>query len=121
MTEQEQSLVHRQLETLQAKDWRSLSLDEKRAAYYVSFGPHGARVPVTKAGEPSKVALAVVALLAVSSALWAVARSSANPPPKTLTKEWEQAATEKAREAKINPITGLSSEGYKGKGFVQSK
>jgi hypothetical protein len=31
MTEEEQNLVHRQLEELQAKDWRNLSLDEKRA------------------------------------------------------------------------------------------
>ena len=31
MNEREQSIVHRQLEELQKKDWRSLSLDEKRA------------------------------------------------------------------------------------------
>lgn len=31
MTEHEQSIVHRQLEELQKRDWRSLSLDEKRA------------------------------------------------------------------------------------------
>jgi len=31
MSEEERSVVHQQLEELQAKDWRSLSLDEKRA------------------------------------------------------------------------------------------
>ncbi|KAG8841231.1 Cytochrome c oxidase subunit 5A [Serendipita sp. 411] len=37
MTEQERSLVHRQLEELQAKDWKSLSLDEKRAGMSFSL------------------------------------------------------------------------------------
>lgn len=36
MTEDEQALVHRQLEELQKKDWKSLSLDEKRAGKYPS-------------------------------------------------------------------------------------
>jgi Cytochrome c oxidase subunit IV len=30
----------------------------------------------------------------------------AAPPPKTLTKEWEEATNVRAREMKINPITG---------------
>jgi hypothetical protein len=34
MTEEERSLVHEQLEELQTRDWRSLSLDEKRAGLY---------------------------------------------------------------------------------------
>lgn len=56
-----------------------------------------------------------------------------------MTKEWEEATNERAREMKLNPITGtcssitplpypnnnsrhvgISSEGYSGKGFVQS-
>jgi hypothetical protein len=65
-------------------------------------------------------------------------------PPMTLTKECEEASNIRAREMKINPITsvrvrisypylgthtlisiftwstGISSEGYSGKGFVQS-
>jgi cytochrome c oxidase subunit 4 len=36
MTEEERSLVHEQLEELQARDWRSMSLDEKRAGLYAS-------------------------------------------------------------------------------------
>jgi len=31
MSEEERSVVHEQLEDLQARDWRSMSLDEKRA------------------------------------------------------------------------------------------
>ena len=32
---------------------------------------------------------------------------AAAPPPKTLTKEWQEASNERAREMKIDPITGL--------------
>ena len=38
--------------------------------------------------------------------------------PLTTTKEWEEATNEYLREQKSNPITGISSEGYKGKGYV---
>lgn len=62
------------------------------------------------------------------------------PPPKTMTKEWQEASNERARELNLDPITGkcsrrpflglqsypnplpgVPSEGYSGKGFVQSK
>ena len=66
----------------------------------------------------------------------------AGPPPKTMTKEWQEASNERARELNLDPITGecscslvpsiaflaypnslpgVPSEGYSGKGFVQSK
>ncbi|KAG8773222.1 Cytochrome c oxidase subunit 5A [Serendipita sp. 398] len=121
MTEQERSLVHRQLEELQAKDWKSLSLDEKRAAYWVSFGPHGSRVPASQPGEGGKIALGILGAFAATGVLWALVRANGQEPPKTFTKEWQDASTERAKEHKMNPITGISSEGYQGKGFVQSK
>lgn len=37
-----------------------------------------------------------------------------------MTKEWQEASNERGREQKQNPITGISSDGYKGKGHVQS-
>ncbi|KAJ2399038.1 cytochrome c oxidase, partial [Coemansia sp. RSA 2531] len=42
------------------------------------------------------------------------------PKSRTLTKEWQEDSNRIAREKNINPIHGISSEGYKGKGFVQS-
>ncbi|PVG02906.1 COX4-domain-containing protein [Serendipita vermifera] len=121
MTEQEQNLVHRQLEELQTKDWRSLSLDEKRAAYFVSFGAHGARMPSSKPGDGNKIIGGVAGLLAATGLLWVIVRSYGGEPPKTMTKEWQQASNEKAHEQKQNPLTGITAEGYKGKGHVQSK
>ena len=36
-----------------------------------------------------------------------------------MTQEWQEQSNERAREEKLNPITGISSEGYKGEGMVQ--
>jgi cytochrome c oxidase subunit 4 len=47
--------------------------------------------------------------------------SSAIEKPKTLTPEWEEATNEYLKEQKSNPISGIGSEGYQGKGYVVSK
>ncbi|KAF8263572.1 cytochrome c oxidase subunit IV-domain-containing protein [Lactarius quietus] len=117
----EQAAVHQQLEELQQKDWKTLSLAEKKAAYYVAFGPHGPRAPVSPPGTTVKVVAGVGVLIATAGLIYGGIRSVAPPPPRTITKEWEEASNERAKELKINPITGISSEGYSGKGFVTHK
>lgn len=121
LSSEERSSVHDQLEVLMKKDWKELSIDEKKAAYYVSFGPHGPRTPSSKPGENFKVFLGTAALLGVTGLLFVGIRAIAPAPPKTINKEWEAAMTERALEQKMNPITGISSEGYNGKGFVVTK
>ncbi|EGN95857.1 COX4, subunit IV of cytochrome c oxidase [Serpula lacrymans var. lacrymans S7.3] len=117
----EQLTVHQQLEELQKKDWKTLSTDEKKAAYYVAFGPHGPRAPVSPPGDGLKIAVYTLGLVGVAGLIFATTRSLAGPAPKTLTKEWEEASNERAREQKMNPISGITSEGYSGKGFVTHK
>jgi cytochrome c oxidase subunit 4 len=39
MTAEEQLVVHQQLEELQKKDWKKLSLDEKKAGAFISYPP----------------------------------------------------------------------------------
>ncbi|KAG5643327.1 hypothetical protein DXG03_001177 [Asterophora parasitica] len=121
LSSEEKVSVQEQLEEIQKRDWKTLSLDEKKAAYYVAFGPHGPRAPISQPGDGVKIAFWTLALVAVAGGLYATARSFAPPPPKTISKEWEEATNERALELKLNPITGISSEGYKGKGFVQTK
>ncbi|ETW86317.1 hypothetical protein HETIRDRAFT_243779, partial [Heterobasidion irregulare TC 32-1] len=117
LSAEDQVVVHQQLEALQKKDWKELSIDEKKAAYYVAFGPHGPRTPVNPPGTSAKVTAGVFGLIAAAAAVFATVRAFAPPPPRTITKEWEDAALERAREMNINPISGVSSEGYAGKGF----
>jgi cytochrome c oxidase subunit 4 len=121
LSSDEKLAVHEQLEGLQLKDWKALSMDEKKAAYYVAFGPHGPRAPTSAPGEGLKIFLATAALVGLGGVLSFVMHSFAAPPPKTLTKEWQEATNERAKELNLNPISGISSEGYSGKGFVQAK
>ncbi|KAI0723794.1 cytochrome c oxidase subunit IV-domain-containing protein [Cerioporus squamosus] len=117
----EQLVIHQQLEELQKKDWKTLSIDEKKAAYYVAFGPHGPRAPVNPPGTLPKVFAGVAACIAATAVIFFSIRASAPAPPRTLTKEWEEASNERALEQKSNPIHGISSEGYSGPGFVTHK
>ena len=38
-----------------------------------------------------------------------------------MSREWQEATNEYLREQKAEPITGISSEGYTGPGYIQSK
>jgi len=119
LSKTDQATVQTQLEEIQKKDWKSLSVDEKKAAYYVAFGPHGPRTPVSPPGQGLKVFLYTMGLVGVAGLITLAVRSRAPPPPRTLTREWQEASNERALEQRSDPITGISSEGYKGKGFVQ--
>ncbi|KAK3835852.1 MAG: cytochrome c oxidase subunit IV [Linnemannia elongata] len=117
---QEQGSLAKQLEKAQAGDWSKMTVDQKKAAYWVAFGPHGARTPLTGPGHAVKVVAGASAVVGVSGALFLWIRAKGNERPTTLTKEWQEASNEYARANKINPISGVSSEGYKGAGFVSN-
>ncbi|TDL27324.1 COX4, subunit IV of cytochrome c oxidase [Rickenella mellea] len=118
LSTEEQVAVHQQLEQLQKKDWKELSIDEKKAAYYISFGPHGPRTPVSPPGQGYKILFALALGVGATGLLFEGLRTLAAPPPRTLTKEWQEASNDLAKERKLNPISGISSDDYKGKGFV---
>ncbi|KDN40260.1 COX4-domain-containing protein [Tilletiaria anomala UBC 951] len=121
MPTEEQYAVFRQLEEIQKKDWKELSIDEKKAAYFISFGPHGPRRPIVNPGQSIRTFTAVSACILAAFGVFYGLRQFANPnKPKTMTVEYQEAMTERAKEEKQNPITGITSEGYKGKGHVQS-
>lgn len=45
-------------------------------AYYVAFGPHGPRKPVTPPGGNLKIAIGTLGLLAAAGAIFAAIRAS---------------------------------------------
>jgi len=122
LVKEEQYAVFRSLEEIQKKDWKELSLDEKKAAYFISFGPHGPRKPITVKGQGVKTFTGVSAcVLATVGVFYGLRHFFANPEqPRTMTQEYQEAMTERAKENNQNPITGISSEGYKGKGHIQA-
>ncbi|KAF9925691.1 Cytochrome c oxidase subunit 5A [Linnemannia zychae] len=120
LSAQEQTSVAKHLEQIQAGEWTKMTAEQKKAAYWVAFGPHGARTPLTGPGHALKVVAGTTAVVGAGGLLFLWIRSKGQETPKTLTKEWQEATNEYARTNKINPITGVSSEGYKGTGFVSN-
>ncbi|KAH8677511.1 cytochrome c oxidase polypeptide 5 [Xylariales sp. PMI_506] len=101
------------------ENWAELTLQEKKAAYWIAFGPHGPRAQAP-ADEGKKVALYVAIGLGASLALFSTMRLFAGPAPSTMTKEWQEASNEFVKAQNAEPLTGISSPGYSGKGLVQS-
>ncbi|OBZ65728.1 Cytochrome c oxidase polypeptide 5, mitochondrial [Grifola frondosa] len=147
----EQLTVHQQLEEIQKKDWKTPVHRRKEGwcvspiarllpahepflltrfavtfsifvAYYVAFGPHGPRTPTNPPGTVPKVLLGVGAIVGTSAVLYYSIKAVCTPgPPRTINKEWEEASNQRALDQKMNPISGIASEGYSGRGFVTHK
>lgn len=119
MPMQEQAELWMALRDRMKGNWADLTLQEKKAAYWIAFGPHGPRA-LPPPDENKKVFLGTVAGLVASAILFAVVRSFANPAPKTMTQEWQEKTNEFLIAQKSDPLSGISSEGYTGKGHIQS-
>ncbi|KKA29563.1 hypothetical protein TD95_001680 [Thielaviopsis punctulata] len=119
MPMQEQAELWMALRDRMKGNWNELSLQEKKAAYWIAFGPHGPRAE-DPAGEGARVATGLAIGMAASLALFLGIRSLAKPAPESMNQQWQEAANEKLKSQNADPITGVSSEGYTGKGQVQS-
>jgi cytochrome c oxidase subunit 4 len=63
------------------------------AAWWIAFGPHGPRAEAPP-GEWTRVSLYSGIGLAISAVLFLVIHSFSRPPPRTMTKEWQEATNE---------------------------
>uniref|UniRef100_A0A7S3NVQ9 Cytochrome c oxidase subunit IV n=1 Tax=Euplotes crassus TaxID=5936 RepID=A0A7S3NVQ9_EUPCR len=112
---EQREVVTQQAKELMKGNWNNLSLNQKKTLYYVAFRSN--EYPRTETG---KVIGGIVLLLVATAGFFALTRSFAPAPPKTMTKEWKDAENEYAKKQNLNPISGISSEGYKGKGMNTS-
>ncbi|KAF9012797.1 COX4, subunit IV of cytochrome c oxidase [Hymenopellis radicata] len=114
LSDEEKDGVRAELEKLNEKSWKDLTMDEKKASYYVSFGPHGGRTPASKPGDGLKVFGGVLATLSFSVVLFFAIRATAPEAPRTINKEWQEASNQRALDQKMNPLlVRISSENYK--------
>ncbi|KZV87386.1 COX4-domain-containing protein [Exidia glandulosa HHB12029] len=104
MKKDEKIEVHNAVHEIMKKDWRTLSLDEKKAAYYIAFGPHGPRKPLNPPGTNWQIFFGTVGLIGLSISIFLVIRSFAPPPVRTMTKEWQEETNRIAIENKQDPI-----------------
>lgn len=119
MPQTEQAELWMALRDRMKENWTELTVQEKKAAYWIAFGPHGPRA-VPAPDEGRKVALYTALGVFASFVLFATMRSFAGPPPSTMTREYQEASNEFLKGQRADPLTGISSEGYSGKGMVQS-
>ncbi|KAF2478652.1 cytochrome c oxidase subunit IV-domain-containing protein [Neohortaea acidophila] len=119
MPPQEQADLWMALRDRMKVDWNEMTLQEKKAAYWIAFGPHGPRAG-DPPGEGRKVLLYTIIGSLAGVGIFGLTHLFAGPHPSTMNREWQEATNEYFKENKIEPITGVSSEGYVGKGQVQS-
>ncbi|KAL9066281.1 MAG: hypothetical protein Q9161_007657 [Pseudevernia consocians] len=120
MPPQEQADLWMALRDRMKNDWHELTLQERKAAYWIAFGPHGPRA-LPPPGENWEVFRLVMAGIGVSFVIFCAIRSQARPAPKTMNAQYQEMTNEYLKNQKTEPISGISSEGYVGKGMVQSK
>ncbi|KAI2641981.1 cytochrome c oxidase subunit IV family [Xylaria nigripes] len=101
------------------ENWADLTINEKKAAYWIAFGPHGPRAQ-SPPGEGGRVALYTAFGVLASFAIFSGMRLFAGNVPATMTKEYQEATNEFLKNQRAEPLTGLSSPNYTGKGHVQS-
>lgn len=96
------------LSARQQGPWAELTLAEKKAAWYISYGSWGPRRPVHPKGEVGKIATGVFAGLGISLAIFFVIRANAPAPPKTMTHEWQEQSDEYLKSKNANPWSSYS-------------
>ncbi|KAI9831252.1 MAG: Cytochrome c oxidase polypeptide 5, mitochondrial [Sarea resinae] len=120
MPPQEQADLWMALRDRMKTDWHELTLQEKKAAYWIAFGPHGPRAQ-SAPGEGWKIAGYTLAGVSFALFLTWLSRLGAKPGPSTMTKEYQEKSNEYLKAQNVEPITGISAPGYTGAGQVQSR
>ncbi|KAJ3170408.1 Cytochrome c oxidase subunit 5A [Geranomyces variabilis] len=109
LPECEQGAIADALAAKQKGDWKEMSLEEKRAAYWIAYGPYGARSPHDPAMK-WKVLGWSLGFSAVAVGIWAYWTSAVVPELRTHSQEWQDETERRAIELKQNPYTGAYAE-----------
>lgn len=72
----------------------------------MAYGAHGPRAPINTPGNSMRVLIGTALAIGTAFTIFSAFRATAPPPPKTLTKEWQEAQNATAKENNLNPITG---------------
>lgn len=87
--------------------WTQLSLEEKKAAWYISFGSWGPRKPMESPEESARIYKGIAVGLVFSATLFLTYYSMRNV-PKTMNKEWQEQSDEYLASKNANPFSTYS-------------
>lgn len=110
MPADEQEDIISQLAERQKGPWTELTPNEKRAAWYISYGTWGPRKPIHPKGEVSEIFKGVVLVIGAAGALFGAFRYFTPGPGHTFTPEWQEASNEILKENKANPFRGYDQK-----------
>lgn len=108
LPKEDQTAMIEDLKVRMELPWQELSAEEKKAAYYISFGEWGPRKPLHGPGDKSKVFWGTVGGLVSGVGLFALIRSFGQPGPSTMNREWQDKSDEYLKSKNANPFTGYS-------------
>lgn len=108
MTVEEQEDIISQLTERQKGPWNELTTNEKRAAWYISYGSWGPRKPIHPEGESTKIYLGVAGVVGVAGIVFSLCRYFSEGLGPTMNREWQEAADEILKENNANPFRGYS-------------
>lgn len=105
--EEREDIVH-QLTERQKSTWSDLTLAEKQAAWYISYGAWGPRKPVHNPGDQTKIFVGIGIGLAASLAIFGICvilQPADNPALRTQSLEWQEKSNEILKALGANPFT----------------
>jgi cytochrome c oxidase subunit 4 len=108
MSSEERNDIIEQLAERQKGSWKDLTVAEKRAAWYISYGAWGPRRPVHPEGSAKKIVFGIGAVVASALVLFGIFRAVTPPLPKTMSKEWQEKSNEILAENNANPFSGYN-------------
>lgn len=108
LPKEDQTALIDELKARMELPWQQLTSEEKKAAYYISFGEWGPRRPLHAPGDTSKVIWGTVAGLLAGVGLFGSYRMFAQPGPATLDRSWQDKSDEYLKSKNANPFTGYS-------------
>lgn len=107
LPETDRKTVIESLAERQKLPWNQLSAQEKKAAYYISFGEWGPRRPLYNTEEKKSIIWGTALGLFICTALFFGFRHFRTVPV-TMNKEWQEKSDEYLKEKHANPFRGYS-------------
>jgi len=112
MPEDDKNEIITALAERQKADWHELTPLEKKASWYISYGEWGPRRPIHAKGDGQRIFVGTLLGVLAAATLFFGGRSILPDQPKTMSAEWQQAATEE--------LESINAEPFKGPNQVQS-
>lgn len=106
MAVSEQEDIISQLSERQKGSWTDLTSNEKRAAWYISYGNWGPRKPIHPKGEVAQITKGIIYVILASVGVFGFIRVISQGEGRTFNKKWQEASNEILKEQKANPFRG---------------